>query len=273
MSTIPCSTTTTSPPTSRSGSTTPSASRNVTGIGPSTRACARPWAMPTTWARCRPSVSTASRCRRCCACPRYLLVYPFRERLYPQALEAIAHVKTFGPAVILSDGDIVFQPRKIQRSGLWDAVEGRVLVYLQKEPTLERVRGLHPAVHYVMIDDSPQLLSSMKQQCGAASHHGLRAPGAACGAMAGSRPDPGAGHQHRMRRRPARAARPSSCPVRRRAWSTRIANAAARWPTIPDGVMPERRRDARCRGRIRSGPTMTRGRPPTAPRCGVVQNG
>ena len=93
----------------------------------------------------------------------YLLDYPFGERLYPRARDAIQHLNAIGTTVILSDGDIVFQPRKIQRSGLWDAVDGRVLVYLHKERMLDVMQGDFPAKHYVMIDDKPQLLAAMKR--------------------------------------------------------------------------------------------------------------
>jgi FMN phosphatase YigB (HAD superfamily) len=93
----------------------------------------------------------------------YLVDYPFAERLYPRALEALAHLRSFGPTVILSDGDAVFQPRKVQRSGLWDAVEGRVLIYIHKEQMLGEVERRYPARHYVMVDDKLRILAAMKQ--------------------------------------------------------------------------------------------------------------
>jgi len=93
----------------------------------------------------------------------FLLEYPFAERLYPLALETVAHLSTLGQTVILSDGDIVFQPRKIQRSGLWNAVEGRVVVGLHKERSLDDMRLRFPATHYLMVDDKPQLLTAMKR--------------------------------------------------------------------------------------------------------------
>ena len=96
----------------------------------------------------------------------FLLEYPFWERLYPHALEAIAHLDTLGTTVVLSDGDIVYQPRKIQRSGLWDAVQGRVLVYLHKERMLDAMQRRFPARHYVMVDDKPRLLAAMKTAMG-----------------------------------------------------------------------------------------------------------
>lgn len=93
----------------------------------------------------------------------FLLDYPFSERLYPRALTAIEHLCMMGTTVILSDGDVVFQPRKIQRSGLWDAVDGRVLVTLHKERMLDKVQRRFPARHYVMIEDKPRLLAAMKR--------------------------------------------------------------------------------------------------------------
>ena len=96
----------------------------------------------------------------------FVLDYPFADRLYPQALKAIAHLRTFGSPVILSDGDVIFQPRKIQRSGIWDAVEGRVLIYLHKERMLDAMQRRFPASHYVMVDDKPQLLAAMKRLLG-----------------------------------------------------------------------------------------------------------
>jgi FMN phosphatase YigB (HAD superfamily) len=97
----------------------------------------------------------------------FLLEYPFASRLFPRALEAIAHLRTLGLPAVLSDGDIVFQPRKIQRSGIWAAVEGRVLIYLHKEKMLEHMQQRYPAKHYVMVDDKANLLAAMKSALGA----------------------------------------------------------------------------------------------------------
>jgi FMN phosphatase YigB (HAD superfamily) len=97
----------------------------------------------------------------------FLMDYPFAGRLYPGALGAIEHLGTLGPTVILSDGDVVFQPRKVQRSGLWEAVQGRVLIYIHKEEALDQVSRLYPAQHYIMVDDKLRILSAMKQQWGA----------------------------------------------------------------------------------------------------------
>jgi FMN phosphatase YigB (HAD superfamily) len=93
---------------------------------------------------------------------RFLIDYPFTGRLYPGALAAVAHLSRFGPTVILSDGDVVFQPRKVQRSGLWDAVDGRVLIYVHKEQMLQAVQRCYPARHYVMVDDKLRILAAMK---------------------------------------------------------------------------------------------------------------
>ena len=96
------------------------------------------------------------------AMSEFLLEYPFPARLFPRALEAVAHLGRLGRPVVLSDGDIVFQPRKIQRAGIWDAVGGRVMIYLHKERVLDHVQQRYPAKHYVMVDDKPNLLSAMK---------------------------------------------------------------------------------------------------------------
>ncbi len=96
----------------------------------------------------------------------FLVDYPFAERVYPGALAALAHLGVWGPTVILSDGDVVFQPRKIQRSGLWEAVEGRVLIYVHKEEMLDDVEQRYPAFHYVMVDDKLRILAAMKSVMG-----------------------------------------------------------------------------------------------------------
>ena len=92
----------------------------------------------------------------------FLIDYPFAQALYPRALDFIMRLNTFGRTVILSDGDVVFQPRKVQRSGLWDAVGGRVLIYIHKEQMLDSVQRHYPARHYVMIDDKLRVLAAMK---------------------------------------------------------------------------------------------------------------
>ncbi len=92
----------------------------------------------------------------------YLVDYPFASRLYPHALDVVRHLRSMGSTVILSDGDVVFQPRKIERSGLWEAVEGRVLIYIHKEEMLDAVAAAYPAQHYVMIDDKLRILAMMK---------------------------------------------------------------------------------------------------------------
>ncbi len=96
----------------------------------------------------------------------FLVDYPFQDRVYPGALDALARMARLGPTVILSDGDVVFQPRKIQRSGLWRAVEGRVLIYVHKELMLDEVRRTFPARHYVMVDDKPRILGALKAAWG-----------------------------------------------------------------------------------------------------------
>jgi FMN phosphatase YigB (HAD superfamily) len=97
---------------------------------------------------------------------RFLVNYPFANRLYPNALDALDHARTFGPAVILSDGDVVFQPRKIDRSGLFEAVDGNVLIYVHKERELDDVASRYPADHYVLVDDKPRILDAVKRVWG-----------------------------------------------------------------------------------------------------------
>ncbi len=92
----------------------------------------------------------------------FLIDYPFADRLYPRALEVLERLSSYGPTVILSDGDVVFQPRKVRRSGLWDAVSGRVLIYIHKEQMLDAMQRLHPARCYVMVDDKLRILAAMK---------------------------------------------------------------------------------------------------------------
>src|SRR4029077_6593718 len=92
----------------------------------------------------------------------FLVDYPFAARLYPGALAALERCGRLGGTVILSDGDVVFQPRKVQGSGLWEAVAGRVLIYLHKEQMLGAVERRYPAQHYVMVDDKLRILSAMK---------------------------------------------------------------------------------------------------------------
>ena len=96
----------------------------------------------------------------------FLLDFPFADLVYPGVDAALRAIASQGRAVILSDGDIVFQPRKIQRSGLWDAVQGRVLVYVHKERMLDAVQQAWPARHYVMVDDKPRLLAAIKAVLG-----------------------------------------------------------------------------------------------------------
>jgi FMN phosphatase YigB (HAD superfamily) len=93
----------------------------------------------------------------------YLLDYPFANRLYPGALDALNHCRERGPVVLLTDGDVVFQPRKVERSGLRDAVGGHVLIYIHKEEMLDDVEAKYPARHYVMVDDKLRILTTMRR--------------------------------------------------------------------------------------------------------------
>jgi FMN phosphatase YigB (HAD superfamily) len=93
----------------------------------------------------------------------YLIDYPFANRLYPESLDVLDRFREWGPVVILSDGDVVFQPRKVERSGLWSAADGNVLIYVHKEQQLDDVAARFPAVHYVVIDDKLRILDAVKK--------------------------------------------------------------------------------------------------------------
>src|SRR5262245_44812512 len=93
----------------------------------------------------------------------FLINYPFANRLFPNSLDVIEHVKQWGPAVILSDGDVVFQPRKVERSGLFDVVDEKVLIYVHKEHELDDVEQRYPADHYILIDDKLRILTAIKK--------------------------------------------------------------------------------------------------------------
>ena len=92
----------------------------------------------------------------------WIIDYPFADRLFPHALKVVEHVRQWGTPVILSDGDAVFQPRKIARSGLWDAFSGNVLIYVHKENEIADVERWHPAAHYVLVDDKARILAAVK---------------------------------------------------------------------------------------------------------------
>ena len=96
----------------------------------------------------------------------WLIDYPFAERVYPRALDVVARVRDRGRPVILTDGDVVFQPRKIRRSGLWDAFNGDVLVYIHKELELQDVERRYPAERYVLVDDKLRILAAVKDAWG-----------------------------------------------------------------------------------------------------------
>ncbi len=96
----------------------------------------------------------------------FMINYPFANRLYPESLDAVEHAKQLGRAAILSDGDVVFQPRKVDRSGLYDMFEGHVLIYVHKEAELADVEAKYPADRYVVVDDKVRLLAAIKEYWG-----------------------------------------------------------------------------------------------------------
>jgi FMN phosphatase YigB (HAD superfamily) len=100
------------------------------------------------------------------AVSEFLVEYYFANRLFPNSLDVLEHVSQWGQAVILSDGDVVFQPRKIRRSGLFDGVKGNVLIYVHKEHELDDVEQRYPADHYVLVDDKIRILTAVKKVWG-----------------------------------------------------------------------------------------------------------
>jgi FMN phosphatase YigB (HAD superfamily) len=96
----------------------------------------------------------------------FLVNYPFANRLFPESLDAVEYARRLGQAVILSDGDSVFQPRKVERSGLFERFDGKVLIYIHKELELDDVEAKYPAAHYVMVDDKVRILDALKKHWG-----------------------------------------------------------------------------------------------------------
>ncbi len=144
------------------------ARRRETATGRSSKSCAANSATPTISARSSATGSRTCTIRRILRMSNWLVDYPFADRLYPQALEAVRHVRQWGRPVVLSDGDAVFQPRKVERSGLWQAFNDDMLIYIHKEEELADVERLYPAAHYVLIDDKLRILAAVKA-CGASA--------------------------------------------------------------------------------------------------------
>jgi hypothetical protein len=96
----------------------------------------------------------------------FMVNYPFANRLYPNSLDVLERFRAWGPTVILSDGDAVFQPRKIERAGLQEAVDGQTLIYIHKERELDDVEQRYPADHYALVDDKLRILTAVKQVWG-----------------------------------------------------------------------------------------------------------
>ncbi len=97
----------------------------------------------------------------------FMVDYPFANRLYPNSLDVLERFRAWGPTVILSDGDAVFQPRKVERSGISEAVDGNVLIYIHKERELDDVEQRYPADRYVLVDDKLRILTAVKEVWGA----------------------------------------------------------------------------------------------------------
>ena len=94
---------------------------------------------------------------------RYLIDYPFARRLFPQSLAVTEYVRRWGLVVLLTDGDVVFQPHKVDRSGLYQAVQGNALIYVHKERELADVEARYPAEHYILVDDKLAILTAIKK--------------------------------------------------------------------------------------------------------------
>ena len=135
----------------------------ATGTGKFLKNCGANSDTPTIWVRLERYRIEAMHCPEVLRMSSWLVDYPFADRLYPGALDAVKHVQQWGTVVILSDGDAVFQPRKVERSGLWHAFDNRVLIYIHKEQELEYVGRLYPADHYVLIDDKLRILCAVKK--------------------------------------------------------------------------------------------------------------
>ncbi len=120
------------------------------------------WVTPIIWARWSATGSRTLHDPRLLRMANWLVDYPFAARLYPGALDVVKRVKRWGKVAILSDGDAVFQPRKVERSGLWKAFGGHVLIYIHKEQELAGVEKFYPAQHYVMVDDKLRILQAIK---------------------------------------------------------------------------------------------------------------
>jgi len=101
------------------------------------------------------------------AVSHFMINYPFANRLFPESLDAVDHARHFGRAVILSDGDAVFQPLKVEHSGLFENFAGHVLIYIHKELELDDVEAKYPSAHYVMVDDKVKILAAIKEHWGA----------------------------------------------------------------------------------------------------------
>ncbi|MBZ5665558.1 MAG: HAD family hydrolase [Acidobacteriia bacterium] len=100
------------------------------------------------------------------AVSHFMINYPFANRLFPESLDAVEHARRLGQPVILSDGDVVFQPRKVDRSGLYEIFQGHVLIYIHKELELDDAEAKYPANHYVMVDDKVRILTAIKKHWG-----------------------------------------------------------------------------------------------------------
>ena len=131
--------------------------------GGSSRICSRNSAIATTSEPCSATVSNIRARSSCCRCPRSSWTIRSPTGCIPVRSRCWSGSRGLGPTVILSDGDVVFQPRKVEHAGMADAVDGRVLIYIHKEEALDDVERRYPAEHYVLVDDKLRILTAVKQ--------------------------------------------------------------------------------------------------------------
>lgn len=89
--------------------------------------------------------------------------FPFQQFLFAHVLETLQYLNSIGMPVIVSDGDKNYQAEKIYNSGIAQAVDGRVLLFIHKQEQLDEIEQVYPADHWAIIDDKPQILGDVKR--------------------------------------------------------------------------------------------------------------
>ncbi|WP_158744178.1 HAD family hydrolase [Acidisphaera sp. L21] len=96
----------------------------------------------------------------------FVVDFPYATLLYPGALELIAALRKLGRVVALTDGDAVFQPRKLQGAGLIEPLDRHIMICVHKEAEVAEIERRYPAERYVVIDDKIRLLTAFKKVWG-----------------------------------------------------------------------------------------------------------